>query len=294
MAMLAAVALFTPSCESSDDDGNDYELSGSKYVGTLSILGTDQTDIVFYADESDSTVDIMMPEVSFMQGLMPSLDMALIDIAKISSDPNIYYSSESQIVGIYDHLPLINDVIQSITNVKVVSSKGYIEVSFDCGISTTAMGDMTVPVEYVGYSEDYVSPEFTLNNEAGFYITTSSGAVLLSSASVAYYEGNNALVIDGFSYSAYLATTTLPIVGVTSAIDGSKLVLTADDLAVSYTFMTMAATGTISGLTCEIIDGKAQMVFTISASMGGSGTATDYPCTFNGDITINTGSYTAE
>lgn len=295
MMMIATAALFAVSCEDSTDDGGTttYELSGDKYMGEMTILGTVQESIVFYAEEVDGVMNIMMPEVSFMTGLMPSLDMALIDIASIGSDS--FYSATSQMVGIYDRLPLINDVIQSISNVSVVVGDNMISVSFICSISTTAMGDMDVPVAFVGYKDGYSpDPEFSMDNAEGFYITTSSGEVLLSTASLTYYEGNNALVIDGFSYSAYLSTTTLPIIGVSDSESFGVRTLTADDLVVSYLFMTMDATGTVNDLVCEIIDSKAQMSFTIAASMGGSGTPTDYPCTFNGDITINSGSYSAE
>ncbi|MFI3239794.1 MAG: hypothetical protein R3Y22_04320 [Bacteroidales bacterium] len=294
MLIIATAMISTTSC---DKDGlldpDSYDLSGDKYIGRLTVLGEDQEDITFYAEQQDGTIDIMMPEVSFMPGLMPSLNMAFISIPLVNGSSDTYFIADAQMVGIYDHLPLINDVIQSISNVSVKCSDNTITVSFDCAISTDAIGDMTVTVSYIGYTDDYVEPdpEFSLDNDEGFYITTSSGAVLLSSASVTYYEGNNALVIDGFSYSANLSTTTLPIIGVVSNSSNGMTTLTADGLEASYTFMGMDTSGTVTGLTCEIIEDKAQMVFTISASMGGSAPATDYPCTFNGDITISSEIY---
>ncbi|MFI3287169.1 MAG: hypothetical protein R3Y61_01685 [Rikenellaceae bacterium] len=301
MAMFAFGATSMVSCENNDTDPNteDYNLSGEKYTGEMTILSTVQEDIVFYGEESESSIDIMMPKVSFMPGLMPELDMALLSISLVSESPNTYFCDEAQMVGIYDHLPLINDVIQSITNVEVVVSGEIMSVSFDCGISTTAMGDMTVNVSYVGYTDEYVDePEsttgFTLDNPEGFFITTSSGEVELSDVELSYYKGNEALVVGGFSYSAYLSTTDLPIIGVTSSEENGKTTLTAEGLEVSYIFMEMEASGTVSGLLCEIIGEDSQMVFTISAAMGNSGTASDYPCTYNGAITVYEESYTAE
>lgn len=98
MMMAATVAIFAVSCSSNDDNSgiessDDYALTGEKYIGTMSILGMEQTDVIFYADQSDDSVDIMMPEASFMVGLMPSLDMALIDIPLVSTDPNRYYTA---------------------------------------------------------------------------------------------------------------------------------------------------------------------------------------------------------
>ncbi len=70
--------------------------------------------------------------------------------------------------------------------------------------------------------------------------------------------------------------------------------LTGDGITADYIFMTMETSGDVTALKCEIIGDEAQMEFYIAASMGGSGTASDYPCTYNGAITIDEGSYTAE
>ncbi len=300
LIIMAAVALFAISCDKVDsvssEPTNTYDVEGEKYVGELAILGTVQEDIAFYIDTNDDgSIDITMPGVSFMEGLMPYSDMALLSIP--SNEDGTYYASESQMVSIEDRLPLINSVIQSITEVKAeMTPDSTISISFDCAISTTAMGDMTVTVTYDGVKDGYVAPEpsFTLDNDEGFYLTSSSGAILLADAAVTYYQGDNTIVIDGFSYSLHLSTTTLPISGVTESTVGGMMTLTGDEIAVEYIFMTMDATGNIYDLTCEIIDGKAQMEFTISASMGGSGTASEYPCTFNGEITVEEGSYITE
>ena len=290
--MLFASTVSLTSCDTDTSDGGDdnlYTLSGTKYIGELSILGKVQEDIVFYADENNNTLDILMPEVSFMPGLMPNLDMALVSIGKESSDPDTYHSDEIQMVGIYDRLPLINDVIQSITNINVEKSGHDICVTFDCAISTTAMGDMTVPVQYNGVEEGFVSDkktEFTLDHPEGFYITTSKGSVQLPDVKVVYDKESKSLSIDGFSFSPVLPGTLLPIVGVTESDDKGKTTLTGDDIDVSYTFMTQPATGIIYDLKAEIIDDMSQLEFTISAAMGGSGVASDYPCTYNGAIDI--------
>ncbi len=291
----AVVALFTTSCDLLDEGGETttYELSGDKYIGTLTVLGTDQEDIVFYADASDDAVDLLMPEVSFMSGLMPELDMALISIPLTSENPDTYSTDELQMVGISDRLPLINDVIQSITNI-VVEIDGYrMTVTFDCAISTTAMGDMTVPITYEGLLEGAPVEDaaFTLDNEEGFYITNSYGETLIEGVTVSYYEGNNALVLGGFTFSTSLAGTELPITGLTASEANGKTTVTGDNIVISYTFMTLEATGTITDLTCEIIDDEAQFEFTITASMGGSGTTSDYYCTYNGAINVLSGSY---
>ncbi|MFI3262237.1 MAG: hypothetical protein R3Y26_04950 [Rikenellaceae bacterium] len=154
--MLAAVALLATSCEKTSESGDStYSLSGDKYLGTLTVLGSPQEDVAFYAEEENNgeSISILMPEVSFMPSFMPNLDMALISLARISTNPTTYYAEESQMVGIYDRLPLINDIIQSITNVVVVKSGDDITITFDCGISTETMGDMTVGVTYTGTQE---------------------------------------------------------------------------------------------------------------------------------------------
>lgn len=287
----AVVALFTTSCDLLDEGGETttYDLSGDKYIGTLTVLGTEQEDIVFYADASDDAVDLLMPEVTFMSGLMPELDMALISIPLTSENPDTYSIDELDMVGISDRFPLINDVIQSITNI-VVEIDGYkMTVTFDCAISTTAMGDMTVPIVFEGVLEGATT--FTLDNEEGFYITNSYGATLIEEVTVSYYEGNNALVLGGFTFSTSLAGTELPITGLTASEANGKTTVTGDNIVVSYTFMTLEATGTITDLTCEIIDDEAQFEFTITASMGGSGATSDYYCTYNGAIDVLAGSY---
>ncbi len=163
----------------------------------------------------------------------------------------------------------------------------YSDFNYPC----TYNGEITV---YEGSYATSDEPAFTMDHAEGFYITTSSGAVLLESASVTYYQGNEAIVIDGFSFSAALATTTLPIIGVTSSEESGMTTLTGDGITADYTFMNTATSGDVTALTCEIIGDEAQMEFSLSASMGGSGSASDYPCTYNGAITIDEGSYTAE
>ncbi len=298
--MLAAVAFMATSCEKTEgsEEESTYTLSGDKFIGTLDVMSATQEDVVFYIDVEGENLDIMMPEVSFMSGLMPNLDMALITIPQISEDPDTYYTESSQMVVIYDRLPLINDVVQSISNVSVVRSGYSVYVSFDCAISIS-MGDMTVTVTYEGVEEGYepepeVEPEFTLDNDEGFYITNSYGEQLLPDAAITYYEGDNTLVIEGFTFVSSLETTTLPITSLSVSEAGGLTTITGDGIDVEYLFMTMDATGVISGLTCEIIDGIAQLEFSISASMGGSAPASDYPCTYSGAITVESSSYVVE
>ncbi len=313
MMFLAVAAICFVACEEKVselpmDDNTDgdvtYGLSGDQYVGTLTVATSEQSDIVFYADveEDGQSVTIMMPEVSFMVGLMPSLDLALTDLELISEDPDTFYADESQMVGIYDRLPLINDVVTGISEVEVViPGDNTITVSFVCSISTDAMGDMDVTVTFEGSCGDVTTddeadsddetPSFSMDFESGFYVTNSSGETLIEDVSVIYYEGDQTLVVNGFSYSAYLTGTTLPILGVTySEVDG-VVTISADSIDVYYTVMDQETIGTVTALNCEIIDNEAQLEFTISASAGGSGTASEYPCTFSGEITINEGNY---
>ncbi len=147
-----ALALLLTSCYETTDSGYDTSgLRGDKYVGTLTVT-SEQEGTAFYAEVSNDMVDILMPGVSFMPGLMPNLDMALVDIPLLSSTGGVdtYYLAESQMVTIYDGQPLLNDIIQSITEVEVLVSEGHLEVRFTCGISTTAMGDLNVPITYEG------------------------------------------------------------------------------------------------------------------------------------------------
>ncbi len=151
---ILATLLLLSSCEDSSEDvtsnESSSELQGDQYIGELTILGTTQEGITFYCDEVDGAMDILMPGVSFMPGLMPNLDMALVDNPLVSTSPDVYELSESQMVVIYDRLPLLNDVIQSISNVRIESEDEKITISFDCGISTSAIGDLTVTVLFEG------------------------------------------------------------------------------------------------------------------------------------------------
>lgn len=154
MMAFAIVALCAVSCEKTTEEEEVYTLSGDKFTGTLTVMGTNQEDIIFYADQDDDAIDILMPEVTFMSGFMPTLDMALTSIPLVSENPDTYYVDNAQMVGIYDRLPLINDIIQSISNINVIESGDDITVTFNCSISTTTMGDMTVPVVYSGSIAD--------------------------------------------------------------------------------------------------------------------------------------------
>ncbi len=308
MMMIAAMAMIATSCDLDDKfDGKDDDketIDGVKYVGdlTVSIDGIvmggvaqdyekTQENVIFYVDADEDDADVMMPKVSFMVGMMPELDMALEDISLISA--NTYFSQSATMVGIYDGLPLINNVIKGISNVKVVTSTEGVVVTFDCAISTAAIGDQVAQVSFT--SGDVVvdtKPEFSMDNAEGFYVTASSGVpAKLEDVDVTYYAGDNTLVIDGFAFTPNLPGTLLPIAGVTVEQTDGVTTLTGDAIDVEYSFMGMAATGVVKGLKCEIIEDDAQFVFTISAAMGGGGPASDYPCTYNGDIDVKEGNF---
>ncbi len=297
MMMIASMAMFATSCDKSDDgDEEDFGISGSKYVGTmtLSIPGMDsvpQTDIIYYVDADGAYASVMMPDVSFMSGLMPNLDMALISIPLSSSTPDIYSTATAQMVGLYDHMPLINDVIQGITDVKVVIyDDETIDVSFDCAISTSYLGDTTATIYFEGLKDGAVAPdEFA----EGFNITISTGTTSqVEGVTMTYYQGDNTLVVDGFKYNTAIPSgSTLAIGGLTSSVGGNVTTISGNDITVNYTVMGQACTSVVSDLTGEIksfAEIEAMLSFYIEYN------GYNYPCTYNGTITLNEGSYTAQ
>ncbi len=293
MMMIATMALFAVACDKDDNDsgiddggstgGSAYDVSGDKYIGTLSTFynGTsigETTDYVMYADGDIESADIMMPSAQFVSA-MPAIDMAILDIALTSQNPDTYQKESATMVGIYDHNPLINDVVQGISNVSIIASyDGLITVSFDCTVSTEAMGDLTAQVQFEGVK--------STGTTTGFYVGKSSGTVEIPDASLTYYKGDNTLVVDGFSFSELLPGTTLAIKGVT--LDENDFI-NGDNIDVEYIFMGVDATGTVTSLLGDLIDNT--LTFTISASMGGSGDASDYACSYYGAITISEESY---
>ncbi len=293
MMMIATMALFAVACDKDDSDGgiddsgstggNAYDVSGDKYIGTLSTFYNETsigetTDYVLYADGDIESADIMMPSAQFVSA-MPAIDMAILDIVLTSQNPDTYQKESATMVGIYDHNPLINDVVQGISNVSVVVSyDGLITVSFDCTVSTEAMGDLTAQVQFEGEKSTGVT--------TGFYVGKSSGTVEIPDASVTYYKGDNTLVVDGFSFSELLTGTTLAIGDVT--LDESDFI-SGDNIDVEYIFMGADATGTVTSLLGDLVDNT--LTFTISAAMGGSGSASDYPCAYYGEISISEESY---
>ncbi len=293
---LSLTALISCSEDSGTSMGSTSSgLRGDKYIGELTILGEVQEDIIFYVDEFDNSIDILMPGVTFMPGLMPNLEMALIDNPLVSSQPALYYLEESQMVVIYDNLPLINDVIQSIANVTIMRSGYDISVTFDCAISTEAMGDMVVSISYEGVEQEFedqrLVPQFTLDHSEGFYIASSQEQSRIDGVSATYYQGNSTLVIEGFTFSPMIASTSLPISGLSLSSEIGKSTLSGDSVEVAYSYLSLSVEDLVSGVKCEIIDGACQAEFTITSSVGGTGADDDYFCTFNGDIAINSGSY---
>ncbi|MFI3283023.1 MAG: hypothetical protein SNG10_05850 [Rikenellaceae bacterium] len=303
MMMIAIVAMSATSCDKDDNGGVSYEfgLTGDKYVGTLTTYYNGNpigvtTDYVIYADadadsESESeSVDIMMPTAQFVSA-MPAIDMAMLDIELTTSqNPDIYEETTAQMVGIYDHSPLINDVVKSISNVKViVSYDGSLTVSFDCTVDTEYYESViTTNVIFEGVK----STDLT----TGLFVTPPSGTSLIDGATLTYYKGNNALVIDGYTHIPSMVSvskTVLPIVGVTEYVDEDLTTLSvgSEGLDVNYNFMGSYLTDPVKDLTCSIVDGYAELQFTIYIYYDGGELAV--PCTYYGSVTTTEESYEA-
>lgn len=291
MMMVAVVAMMAVSCDSDDSNGgggsgDEYGVTGVKYVGTLNVstpdnsYSSDQPDIVFYADESENVIDILMPGVSFMPELMPELNMAFLSIPYDETD-DYYYAASAEMYGIYDHQPLLNDVIQSISEVKTTIVGSKITIKFVCTVDTSVY-DGDVNITYEGETTDSA---FSMSNPDGFYVTTSKGDVYLADATVTYYTSDNTIIIKEFTYSTALSTTTLPIIGLTSTYKNGKTTLDGSDIETNYIFMTYGAVSVVNDLKCEVIEGVSQLSFTIVYN------STEYPCTYSGDITIVDSSY---
>ncbi len=157
MMMIAAVAMMSTACDKDDEGTKEYTLSGTEYTGDLSVqMGqypSVQNDIEVWAEKSSDgeSIDVMFPGVTFYEDYMPALDMAFISVPQISD--GVYYIAEADMVGITDHLTLINDIVQSITQLTVTcGDDGNLSVTFTCSISIEA-GDYDVPVTYVGSAE---------------------------------------------------------------------------------------------------------------------------------------------
>ncbi len=144
-------------------------------------------------------------------------------------------------------------------------------------------------------SEDDLGVTELTADFSGFWITNSSGDTEVDDVELTYYEGNNTLVIDGFTYSpamsAMAGETILLVVSELSESDilGVQTIAGAD-ISVPYTFFGSEDTGTITTLTCECLSGTALLYFTFETE-GMSGTISSYPCKYFGDITISTDSY---
>ncbi len=323
MLLMAAVALSATSCDSTSDDDItvDHSTTASPtitYIGTnivklgstTTYTGTDTTSTLV-TDVDNSCATLTLTGVKFAAAMPVSLDIVFSDVAETSvsgvyeaeeiiptaadGDPYTYVTTSNLVITVVDETIVVTfDCVYSestyaVTYVGSVSGEGLDELMPEEDEEDEEQTEPEVETD----PEPEVDPEPETDSE-GFYITTSSGEVLLEDATVTYYEGDNTLVVYNFSFSASLAGTTLPIVGVMESTTDGVTTLMADELEVSYTFMYTPTTGSVTYLNCEIVDGKAEMSFTISASMGGSGTATDYPCTFNGDITVEEGSYATE
>lgn len=292
MMMIATMAMFAVSCDKEDEGDNngdcgcdnDYGLSGDQYIGTLTTfygvtsIG-ETTDYVLYADGDVESMDIMMPSAQFVSA-MPAIDMAILEIALQSQNPDYYYHDTASMVGIYDHNPLINDVVKGISNVEVtVSYDGQITVSFICSVSTEAMGDLDAQVIFEGVKSS--------GKTTGFYVGKSSGTVEIADVTLTYYSGDNTLVVDGFSFSDMLDGTTLAIKGLSA--DGDEGFITGENLGVSYAFMGAGATGTVTSLLGDLE--SDELTFSILAAMGGSGEASSYNCSYYGEVTVVEESY---
>ncbi len=163
---------------------------------------------------------------------------------------------------------------------------GEINLSFNVvsGMSTltdypaTFNGDVTFETGNFG-------PEFSTDlYDEGLYVTTSSGPTAIDDVTVTYYEENDTLVVDGFTFSpmmgAIYGAMAIPGVVATEADNGLITLTISEDQTTDY--------GTVDELFGEIIDGKINLSFNVISGMS---TLTDYPSTFYGDVTVDSGSY---
>ncbi|MFR9564681.1 MAG: hypothetical protein SNG14_04020 [Rikenellaceae bacterium] len=137
MMMIAAVAMMSTACDKDDEGAKEYTLSGTEYTGALYGMGSPQSDVVVWVDKSDdgATVDVMFPALSFVPNYMPELDMAFVDVPKTTE--GVYGQEDATMVGITDHLPLINDVVQEISNLNIIyTGADIITVTFTCTVVT--------------------------------------------------------------------------------------------------------------------------------------------------------------
>ncbi len=158
MMMIAAVAMMSTACDKGDEGAKEYKLSGTEYAGDLAVYAgpspsiQSDTEIWAEASEDGTTIDVMFPELSFYEN-MPALDMAFIGVPALANVSDTYYQAEATMVGITDHLPLINDVVKSITDLTIVKTgDSSITVSFTCTVVTDYNDGepMDVVVSYTG------------------------------------------------------------------------------------------------------------------------------------------------
>ncbi|MFI3278495.1 MAG: hypothetical protein SNH28_06875 [Rikenellaceae bacterium] len=131
-----------------------------------------------------------------------------------------------------------------------------------------------------------VDPEFLYTYDEGLCVTTSSGPTAISDVTVTYYEENETLVVDGFTFAPAMGAIlgVMYISDVTATEDASGLITftiaNGAEITTNY--------GTVDELFGEVIDDKINLSFNVVSGMS---TLTNYPATFNGDITIKSGSY---
>ncbi len=142
----AIVAICGIACS---DNDTTYNVSGDKYVGTLTTeRNTDgyadivQEDVTFYVDvaKSGNSLDLYMPDVTFFYTSsysMPRIDIAIFSIPQTSTG---VYSAESVVIKeIEDHEVLVNTYLNAysgISNIELtLNDDNSIYIEFDCKLN---------------------------------------------------------------------------------------------------------------------------------------------------------------
>ncbi|MFI3289609.1 MAG: hypothetical protein SNH55_04075 [Rikenellaceae bacterium] len=170
LALIAATTVGFISCEKDDNDDDpqvevtpdesvDYsgDYSGdmvvSKYMYDVSTVLSESEDVSYSTVINDSSITVTMNGIQFVSS-MPALDIVLPNIPEIADDSYVYYIDTVTPTTV-DGEPYDTSILVSLDNVEITinTDDNTIDISYECTISTTSMGDLVCYVEYTGVKQ---------------------------------------------------------------------------------------------------------------------------------------------
>ncbi len=170
LALIAATTVGFTSCEKDDNDDDtqvevtpdetvDYsgDYSGDMVVSTymygISTVLSESEDVSYSTVINDSSITVTMNGNQFVSS-MPALDIVLPNIPEVAEDSYVYYIDTITPTTV-DGEPYDTSILVSLDNVKVTVDveNNTIDISCECEISTSYMGDLVCYIEYTGVKQ---------------------------------------------------------------------------------------------------------------------------------------------